>query len=267
MHEFYVSHRNKVQHPLETFQQFLSNDDGNDDGEGTGEPDQTAQRAAAEEALTILAHELRNHLTPLKVRLELVKRRARQNGRTQDTQDLDIALSSLNRFNRLISDLLDTTRFKQGIFSLMPQPLNLVGLVQETALAFQLPQVPIHVQAQEPVLMVCADPDRLRQVLENLFSNAITHAPAQTPVEVTIQTEEHRDGRRIQVRVSNQGPGIPPELQAHLFEPFVAGSASKGLGLGLYLASRIAQAHGGCLSVASLPEGGAAFTLSIPLQT
>lgn len=226
---------------------------------------QQPQQSLTEEALTILAHDLHNALTPLKTRLEMVERRARQEDRTRDLRDLSLALSSLNRFNQMISDLLDIARLKQGLFSITPHPLNLVDLVQGTVLAFEFPQIPIHVRTQKPVLTVCADPERLRQILENLLSNAITHAPTQTPVEVIIQTEEHQNGNQVQVKVSNQGLGIPPEIQAQLFEPFVAGSASKGLGLGLYVASRLAQAHRGCLSAASLPEGGAAFTLSLPL--
>jgi len=226
-----------------------------------------AQRVAAEELLTILAHDLRNYLTPLKTRLELVARRAHREDREQDVHDLRIALSSLDRFNRLISDLLDTTRLKQGIFSIRHQPLNLVDLIRETVPAFQTQEIQIHVQTQAQVAMVSADPDRLRQVIENLLSNAIAHAPEQTAVSVTIRTEEHQDRNWVQMIVKNQGPGIPSEMRAQLFEPFVAGSTSKGLGLGLYLASRIAEIHRGYLSVDSPPEGGAAFTLSIPMQT
>ena len=226
-----------------------------------------AQRVAAEELLTILAHDLRNYLTPLKTRLELVERRAHREDRKQDVHDLRIALSSLDRFNRLISDLLDTTRLKQGIFSIRHQPLNLVDLIRETVPAFQTQEIQIHIQTQAQVAMVSADPDRLRQVIENLLSNAIAHAPEQTAVSVTIRTEEHQDRNWVQVMVKNQGPGIPSEMRAQLFEPFVAGSTSKGLGLGLYLASRIAEIHRGHLSVDSPPEGGAAFTLSIPMQT
>jgi two-component system OmpR family sensor kinase len=226
-----------------------------------------AQRVAVEELLTILAHDLRNYLTPLKMRLELVERRARREDREQDMRDLAIALSSLSRFNRLISDLLDMTRLKQGIFSIIPRPLNLVDLVQETFPAFQTPQIQIHVQTQAQVVMVSADPDRLQQVLENLLSNAITHAPEQTAVSVTIQSEKQQNRNWAKVTVRNQEPGISSELRAQLFEPFVAGSTSKGLGLGLYLASRIAEAHQGHLFVDCPPEGGTAFILSIPMQT
>ncbi len=230
-------------------------------------PSQHPQPLAAEAAMTILAHELRNYLTPLKMRLQQVERRARRDERARDTRDLGIALASLARCDRLISDLLDVARFKQDLFSIVSSLLNLVELVQETSQAFQLPRVPIHVQTQEPVLLVLADPDRLRQVFENLFSNAITHAPEQTPVEVHIRSEERQKGNWVQVQVRNQGAGIPSEVQAQLFDPFVAGAASKGLGLGLYLAARITQAHGGELSVAASPEAGTVFTCSLPLQT
>lgn len=225
-----------------------------------------ARRQTAEGLITVLAHDLRNYLTPLKARLALVERRARRENRQQDIRDVGTALSTIDRFQRLISNLLDVARLDQGIFSLTLQPINLVELVQETVPSFQTTQTPVHVQTQVQEAIISADYDRVRQVLENLLGNAVTHAPKQTPVEIAIDTEESGEGSWVHVVVKNQGPGIPPEMQSRLFQPFVASATSQGLGLGLYLARRIAETHNGHLTVDSPTEGGVQFTLSLPLD-
>src|SRR5438132_9128958 len=85
---------------------------------------------AAEELLTIMAHDLRNYLTPLKGRLELMERRARSTGREQDVRDATAASNTLNLLERVISDLLDVAQLNQGILTIHPQPINLMDLVQ-----------------------------------------------------------------------------------------------------------------------------------------
>ena len=143
--------------------------------------------------------------------------------------------------------------------------MNLVDLVQEVVVAFKTGENPIHVHAPAEVIL-SADPDRLRQVLENLLANAVKYAPKQTPISIKVTTERQTDGGWVLLTVSNQGPGIPAEQRATLFHPFVAGAHSTGLGLGLYLANRIAQAHHGTLTLASAEDQGVALTLALPME-
>jgi signal transduction histidine kinase len=218
---------------------------------------------AAEELLTIMAHDVRNYLTPIRGHLDLIERRARRENREQDVLNATLATGALSRLNGLISNLLDIARLNQGIFSINPQPLNLVDLVQEVAAAFRTVETLIQIQAPQEVV-ISADPDRLHQLLENLLANAVQHAPKKTPVEVSVDTERRDDGIWAVLIVANQGPGIPPDLLSHLFQPFISGSSSRGLGLGLYLASRIAGVHNGTLTVDSAPGEGTRFTLSLP---
>jgi len=227
---------------------------------------QQARRQTAEELITVLAHDLRNYLTPLRARLSLVENRAQREDRQKDIRDLGNSLSTLDRFQRLIANLLDVARLEQGIFSLTLQPVDLIDLVQETVPSFQTAQTPVHVQTQVQEAIISADYDRIRQVLENLLGNAVTHAPKQTPVEIAIETEEHSDGSWVRVRIRNKGPGIPADMQSRLFQPFVASTTSQGLGLGLYLARRISEAHNGHLTADSPAEGGVQFTLSLPID-
>jgi signal transduction histidine kinase len=223
------------------------------------------RRLAAEELLTIMAHDLRNYLTPLQGRIELLLRRAYREKRTQDIHDAGAAASTLRLLERIISDLLDVARLNQGIFAINPQPMNLVALVEEVVPTFRAPEVPIHVHAPSEIVL-SADPNRLRQLLENLLANAVKHAPKKTPVEVKVDVEKREDGSWAVLRVSNQGPSIPTELLENLFHPFVADSQSTGLGFGLYLASKIAEAHAGTLTVDSSKDQGVHFTFALPIE-
>jgi signal transduction histidine kinase len=229
----------------------------------TQEAAEQGRRMAAEELLTIMAHDVRNYLTPIRGHLDLIERRARRENREQDVLNATLATGALSRLNGLISNLLDIARLNQGIFSINPQPLNLVDLVQEVSDAFRTAETLIQIQAPQEVV-ISADPDRLHQLLENLLANAVQHAPKKTPVEVSVDTERRVDGIWAVLIVANQGPGIPPDLLSHLFQPFISGSNSRGLGLGLYLASRIARVHNGTLTVDSAPGEGTRFTLSLP---
>lgn len=223
------------------------------------------RRLAAEELLTIMAHDLRNYLTPLKGRLELIEHRVRREGRREDEHDVTAASNTLKLLERVISDLLDVARLNQGIFTIHPQPINLVYLVHEVVPAFSGPETPIYIHAPEEMTLL-ADPNRLRQVLENLLSNAVKYAPKYTPIIVELSRERRVDGPWILLSVSNEGPGIPPELHMQLLRPFMAGITSTGLGLGLYLANRIAEAHYGTLTVDSPRGEGVQVTLALPVE-
>ena len=112
-----------------------------------------------------------------------------------------------------------------------------------------------------------ADPDRLRQLLENVLANAVNCAPKQTPIVVEGAIERRMDGLWMILTVSNAGPGLSAERLATFFQPFVAGSPPTSLGLGLYLANRIAAAHGGTLAPIDSPAGqGVQVTLALPVE-
>lgn len=221
------------------------------------------RRKTAEEMVTVLAHDLRNYLTPFQGRMGLLRRRAMREGRQQDLEDLTGMNTALKRLERLISNLMDTARLSQGLFTLTYQMVDLATLVQETATVLQTPsiEIEIHVPAG---LVVWGDADRLQQALENLISNALQHSPDGT--KVLVQAEMEEGGNSIQLSVSDNGTGIPEEILPSLFEPFHSGTGSRGLGIGLYLASQVALAHGGQLSVDKSYFQGARFLLTLPLN-
>jgi signal transduction histidine kinase len=222
-----------------------------------------ARRTGAEELITVLAHDLNNYLTPLIGRTEVLRRRATREGRTTDMEDAHSMLSILERLHRLIDNLLDAGRLEQGLFGLSVQPVNIAALAHETADSLRSPQTDIVVRGPDE-LIVEADRSRLQQALENLLSNALKHTPTGVPVVVEVHAEAREDGAWAMLTVRDQGPGIPAALLPQLFNRFMIGPASKGLGLGLYLARGIAQAHGGTLTVDSYPGAGTTFHLALP---
>jgi signal transduction histidine kinase len=231
----------------------------------TSEMIERARQLAAEEMLTVMAHDLRNYLTPLKGRLDLLERRARREEQEAYVRELVVAKQTLRRLDYLLSDLLDVERLKQGIFSLNFQSVDLVKLLEELVLIWSIPEHSIQVQAPRE-LLITADRDRIQQVLENLLANALTHADPGTPIQVVMTQEQREGGPWAIITVSNRGPEIPPELLVSLFQPFAKGAHSKGLGLGLCLAQRIAHAHQGTLTVHTEAGTGTHFTLTLPVH-
>ncbi len=220
------------------------------------------RRVAAEELVTVLAHDLRNHLAPIRGRLELLQRRAALEQHATNLHDTAELRKAIDRFGRLISDLLDIARIDQGLFEVTAQPMDLAALVRDAAEALQVPGTPIEVEAP-PVVNVVADPARVRQAVENLLANAVQHAPTDTSVHVGIRREQASQARTV-VTITDQGPGIEPALLPRLFERFARSPSSTGLGIGLFLVRQIAEAHGGRVEVTSRGAGGTQFRLVLP---
>lgn len=111
-------------------------------------------------------------------------------------------------------------------------------------------------------LVVSADTSRLRQVIQNLLSNALKVQPEHQPVLMTLEA----DDSYAALKISDSGPGIPPDALPKLFQRFGAGAGSVGLGLGLYLARGITEAHSGSFEVESHLGDGACVTVRLPLE-
>jgi signal transduction histidine kinase len=196
----------------------------------------------------------------------LLRNRAAQEAHSQEMSDLAALKQAVDRLGSLVTDLLDIERIEQGLFGLAPQDVSLEQLIDEVATTLSTPEQPIiaHVREQEPAT-VLADPARLRQALENLLANATNHSPRGVAVTVTLQLEQRSDGRWAIVQVHDDGPGVPAALVPRLFTRFAVGPGSSGLGLGLFMARSIAEAHGGTLTYDPDGAGGATFRLALPL--
>ncbi len=223
-----------------------------------------ARRSTAEELVTVLAHDLNNHFTPLKLRLDVMARRASQEHREADLVHLREATNGLARLQSLVGDLLDVGRLEQGIFTLSRLPLDIVVLARRTAEVLGTADQAVEVRAPESLILE-ADPDRMQQALENLVANAIRFSPRGVPVLIAIGEEARKDEQWAVVEIHDKGPGIPPEILPKLFARFSPGPGSSGLGLGLFIAKSIAEAHGGTLEVTSSVGTGTSFRLSLPI--
>ncbi len=225
------------------------------------------RRAAAEELITVFAHDMRNQITPITTRLQLVQRRAQRDHRDFAVHELGLALRALSRLGAMISDILDVERIDRGILATRMQAIDLVALVEDAAATMSTEENRVLVRAQLiGELRVAADPARLRQCVDNLLSNAVKHSPAGAPVTVMISRAAEQTGEVAVVQVIDEGPGVAPEILPRIFERFATGRPDEGgLGLGLYLAKRIAQTHGGDVTLESAPGKGARFTLSLPV--
>jgi signal transduction histidine kinase len=226
-----------------------------------------ARRMAADELIEMLAHDLRTPLTPAKAYLYLLRREVQQADRPQAIRYAAQVDLALERIQHMIDAILETSRLEQGVFALVLQPVDLATVVQDVVTTLSTPQRPVHLVAPPTLVVERADPERLRQALENLIGNALQHTLDGVPVAVAVTAEARAEGTWALVTVRDEGPGIPPMLLPTLFERFARGPASAGLGLGLYLARGIAQAHGGTLTVHSALGAGTTFQLALPLDT
>ena len=223
------------------------------------------RRAGAEELVTVLAHDLRNYLAPINMRIDVLRMRARNDERDDELRDVDALGRSVARLAEIVNDILDVARIDQGVFRMEPRPVDVADLVRTVVAGFESAQhaLKLTVQPGKP-MRIAGDPARLRQCLDNLLANAIQKSPASAAVNIFVSGEQETSGKAwARIDVIDEGPGIPTEQLPHVFERFYSGGS--GLGLGLYLAERIARIHGGSLTVDSAPGRGARFILSLPL--
>jgi PAS domain S-box-containing protein len=217
--------------------------------------------AAQRDFLAMVSHDLRSPLTVIRASAQLLQRR----GEYRETTIATI-LGYADRMTRLIDDLADVVRLEEGHLPLQREPLDLVGLVRECAVAAEEHSAhhSVRVEAIDSPIDGLWDRVRLGQVLENLVSNALKHGAEEG--EVIVRVEE-REGEAL-VAVQDSGPGIDPEHMPHLFNRFYrANSRSAGLGLGLYISRILVEAHGGRIWVDSRPGQGSTFAIGLPLHS
>jgi signal transduction histidine kinase len=224
-----------------------------------------SRQSTAEELITILAHDLRNYVQPVIWRIHALKLRATTVARDSDLADIEGVLGTLSRLVALVSNLLDTARLDSGVYALDLQPVDLVLLLEDAATDLSSTGHAINVRSAQPIV-VAADPVRLRQCIDNLLANALAHSPEGAPVHVSADTRNSERGACACVEIIDEGAGIPESMLPHVFDKFFTANAGRGgFGLGLYIAKRIASAHGGDLSADRYAGKGARFTLRLPL--
>ncbi len=220
--------------------------------------------AARDEFLAMTSHELRTPLTALKLQLEIMGHTATAEGR--GSERMGVARRQVDRLAALVEAMLDASRASTGTLTLAPTDLDLTSLARSVAARFTddagATGSTIHVEGA-PVHGRW-DRARIEQVLSSLLSNAVKYAPG-TPITLRVEG----DGETVRIVVRDLGIGIPTEALHRVFERYeraVPAENYGGLGLGLYLARRIVEAHGGDIGVESVGDG-ATFTVTLPRMT
>jgi signal transduction histidine kinase len=209
------------------------------------------------------SHELRTPLTSILANLELLA--AELEG--EEAEIAGSALRSSRRMRRLVADLLLLARADAGRTS-RREPVNAGAVVREAA-GEAAPLARGHgltVDVQPDTSLVVEAPgDELHRLVLNLIQNALVHTPPGTAVDV----RAGRDGDDVVIEVSDEGPGVPDELRAQIFDRFVRGNGDRGTpgsgsGLGLAIVRAVAESLGGSVELRTGEAGGARFTVRIP---
>jgi sigma-B regulation protein RsbU (phosphoserine phosphatase) len=223
---------------------------------------QHAEAELREHFIAVLGHDLRNPLGAISAGTHLLQRKGLDSG----AQEIVLMMQkSIIRMSGLIDNILDFARGRLGA--------GLTLKLSSEPLAPTLQQIVDELQSTHPEAIiktdfmltkaVRADPARIGQLLSNLLGNALTYGALNEPIVVAARTEE-----QFELSVSNSGAPIAPATIGRLFLPFSRGDVQpslQGLGLGLYIASEIAKAHDGEITVTSTPER-TSFTLKMPLD-
>jgi signal transduction histidine kinase len=228
-----------------------------------------------EEFLSVASHELRTPLTPLKGFAALTLNRMEKGADFPERERTLKALRSMarqtDRLTRLVDDLLDTSRIQAGRFELECAPVDLVPLVREVIERFELrgtEGLRFFFDSPEQPVEGMWDGPRLEQVVTNLLSNAVRYSPHGG----TVRAGFHFTSEWVELRVRDEGIGIPPESLAQLFQPFARASNATarhygGLGLGLFICREIVQRHGGSIWAESPgAQQGSCFHVRLPRQ-
>ncbi len=219
-----------------------------------------------DEFLSIASHELKTPLTSLKLQSQMFKRHVDR----KDTEAFSPeriqrfmaeADKQVSRLTRLVDDMLDISRIRTGRLSISTEQVEISNVVKEVVDRMKPHFTSLEIENLEEGEVLC-DRLRIEQVITNILNNALRYGKG-NPVKVALR----RNGEAMEISVTDQGMGIPDNFKDKIFSRFqraVPASEVSGLGLGLYIAKQIVEAHQGKISVASQLDKGSCFTVQIP---
>ncbi|MET9832728.1 HAMP domain-containing sensor histidine kinase [Streptomyces sp. NPDC006385] len=225
--------------------------------------DMAARDDASRRFVADMSHELRTPLTAITAVTEVLEEELEAESGSMDPMiepAVRLVVSETRRLNDLVENLMEVTRFDAGTARLVLDDVDIAD--QITACIDARAWLDAVDLDAERGIMARLDPRRLDVILANLIGNALKHGGS--PVRVTIREADDS----IVIDVRDHGPGIPEDVLPHVFDRFYKASASRprseGSGLGLSIALENAHIHGGDITAANSPEGGAVFTLRLP---
>jgi signal transduction histidine kinase len=211
-----------------------------------------------------VAHELRSPLTGVKGFVQALLNRWDKLTDEQKKLMLTTVHADSDRLSRLIAELLDVARIDTGRLQLHPRPSDaavLVRRIAESVAAGTSREIELDVAGELPQVNV--DPDKFTQVVTNLIENAVRHGEGRVSVHLA-PLPDTAEAPGVELTVDDEGEGIPAELRRRVFTKFWRGGVSGGSGLGLYLVNGLVRAHGGTVTIADAPGGGARVVLVWP---
>lgn len=221
--------------------------------------------------LGIAAHDLRNPLTVILGYTKFLLQRAAPDMKQDHAQFLEQILYSSEFMLAMLEDLLDVSQIEAGKLQLKIESVDLVELVRHcvslnTVIAEQK-RITIGFEANGKFPLVSIDSHKVQQVINNLISNAIKYSHPDTHIQVSLSAQNNE----LKCKIEDQGQGIPADEIEHLFKPFSRTSVrttagEKSAGLGLAIAKKIIQGHGGDIRVESQVGKGSCFGFTLPLS-
>lgn len=225
----------------------------------------TALQRRQQDVAYAVAHDIRQPLTAILGHAQLIERALAKKQTAQALASDQAIIRTARQMDVMVQDLLDSVRVQAGQLRLSCQPVDIANflsdLLKRHSVWLETSRVKLAVTPDLPPAK--ADPDRLERIVLNLLTNALDYSPPGSPVDVQA---EQRDGY-IAVSVHNQGPGIPRQQLARLFQRFYRGPephVREGVGLGLYITRNLVEAHGGKIWADSRPGKGVTFHFTLP---
>jgi signal transduction histidine kinase len=213
--------------------------------------------------LADISHELRTPITVIQGNVEGML----DGVYPADEARLKSIIEETQILSRLVDDLRTLALAESGALRLKREPTDLTGLIRDAASGFET-------QAQEKDIRlelvlaegeaVNVDPQRIREVLTNLLSNALRYTPRGGEIRVSLTEAGPGSERNVSISITDSGPGIEPEMLAHVFDRFYKSSDSGGMGLGLSIAKYLVEAHNGKIRAESEVGKGTKITFSFP---
>ena len=211
--------------------------------------------------LRSVSHDLRTPLATIRAITSDLRDGAAHDERTRN-ELLELTGDEAERLDRLVANLLSMSRIEAGALQPVLQAAQLDELVTERVrrLSRVMRDVRVDTDVAPDLPLVDADYTMLDQVITNLLENAARHSPPRSTVRIAAR----KAGDLVEISISDQGPGIPPDERDWIFEPFRTGTASGSSGVGLAICKAIVEAHGGRICVTDALGGGARFTFTLP---
>jgi signal transduction histidine kinase len=222
-----------------------------------------------DEFVLTASHELRSPLTSVQGFAELLML-DKDSLTPRQRETVEIILDNCRHLVRLLNDLLDLARSDAGRLAIRPQPTEVAPLIEDVARTMraqtEVASQTLSEEVQPGLPLINAEPDRIRQILVNLLTNAHEYSPEGASIAVAARSV----GAEVEISVSDDGPGIPGDQLERIFERFTRGDAGLtqrvgGTGLGLAISKSLVELHGGSIAAESTPGHGATFRVRLPI--